>query len=149
MEKVRLKATGDPYRPSRGPSGTFMKLGFPTEQTSRSIGPILAHLYDAATEVPTVYIDEDLQTLTALYGETGLFVEFIVVEQALRVKPRNGQPHVLIAPSLREAMDFLSEIEGHRQMTCTPLMKHPNRHAIRSKPQTKRPGGRRTTTATA
>ena len=68
MDKVQLNGAGGSDKPARSPSGTFKKRGIHTEQARKTISSVLAYLYDAAAEVPTVYVDEELQTLTAIYG---------------------------------------------------------------------------------
>lgn len=133
MAKEHEILVSESERPSRGPSGTFMMAGYPTELTTRAISATLTYLYGAGTNLPTVYVNDAPQKLEAIYGDTGLSLEFVVVEQALRVKLKQGRSNTLIVPSMREAMAFLCELEGHRQGTCTPLMKHPNRYAVKNR----------------
>lgn len=135
MTKEQSTTVDEPDKHSKKPTGTFLISGYPSERTRRIIAPILTYLFAAGNEIPTIYIDELQQTLTAEYGETNIFLKFIVVEQALRTRCRNGNSNVLITPSLQEAMELLCEIEGHRQMTWKPLMRHPTKYALKSKPQ--------------
>ncbi len=90
---------------------------------------VLRTLFDTATEVPTVFVNEAGTRVVASYGPSGIELEIVVLEQALGLSAKAGQPHRLIAPSVQEAMDFLIEVEGHRQRTNTPLIRLPNRHA--------------------
>lgn len=142
MAKELETVISEPEKTARGASGTFMKKRYPTELTSKAFGSMLIYLYEAGTKLPTVFVDEEAQKLEAVYEDTGLSLVFVVVKQALRVKPKSGSSNVLIAPSLRDAMDFLCELEGHRQGTCTPLMKHPNRYIVKRRSEELRGPGK-------
>jgi hypothetical protein len=143
MTKERSRTVDESEKSSRKPTGTFLTNGYPSEHTRSIIATVLTYLFGAANEIPTIYIDELQQTLTAEYGETNIFLKFIVVEQALRTRCRNGNSNILISPSLQEAMELLCEIEGHRQMTWSPIMRHPTKYALKRNSKNSRNAQRR------
>lgn len=101
------------------------------EVTNRTTQKTLRFLFNAGEEIPTVYVNDARNAVTAIYGQSGLALNFAIVERSLRVSAKFGKSNRFVAPSIVEVMAFLTELEGHRQRTCTPLMRHPNRHAAR------------------
>ncbi len=109
----------------------FVRRSYLNERSNIIFQKALRFLFDAAEEIPTVYIDDAQKSVIAVYGQSGLVLDFSIVEQSLRVSLKFGKANRFVAPSIDEVMAFLTELEGHRQRTCTPLMRHPNRHAAR------------------
>jgi hypothetical protein len=102
---------------------TVRTNGLLHEHTLQLIERLVEHLGRSEGDVPLVHINSCVGPVEIEYTESAKRLSFNILSESLRITYKRNHRDKLIAPSVFEALLFLTEVEAVRQCTQEPCIR--------------------------